>query len=48
MKSLFASFLTWLLSFFEKHHLDSKIDHAFEGWIKDDPDSRDQIYGETK
>ena len=42
---MWHAFITWLRSLFAK---DEPVVETFDGWIKDDPDHRDQIYGETK
>lgn len=36
--------ISWIRSLFAK----KEEEQVFSGWIKDDVDSRDQIYGESK
>jgi hypothetical protein len=41
---MLQQFYQWLKSFFVK----KAAEQTFSGWIKDDKDERDQIFGETK
>lgn len=47
---MWQAFVNWLTSLFgsEDPTPFEDVEYSFTGVIKDDPDSRDQIFGETK
>ena len=46
---MWQTFINWLKSLFGVKDSDDKLtEFPFTGVIKDTPDSRDQIFGETK
>lgn len=44
---MLQSFIDWFVGLFFKKKVEQAAE-TFSGWIKDEPDARDQIFGETK
>jgi hypothetical protein len=44
---MWQSFISWLVGLFVQKKIE-QVAETFSGWIKDEFDARDHIFGETK
>jgi hypothetical protein len=41
---MWQTFVAWFMSLFGKKIAEDAVEQTFNGWIKDEPDARDQIF----